>query len=61
MTDRDKLTKLKDWVLESRAQLQEERRDLEMRNHPEKEEYLTLLIYRESIIDQVSQILEDDV
>lgn len=61
MSDKEKLAKLKDCVEENRALIQEEKKMIGHQEDSLSKLYRGSLDYAESILDQVSQILEDDV
>lgn len=61
MSDKEKLAKLKDFVEENRALIQEEKKTVGHQEDSLSKLYRGSLDYAEAILDQVSQILEDDV
>ncbi len=61
MSDKEKLARLKDLVEENRALIQEEKKAVGHQEDNLSKLYRGSLDYAESILDQVSQILEDDV
>jgi len=61
MSDKEKLERLKDFVEENRALIQEEKKELGHQEDNLSKLYRGSLDYAESLLDQVSQILEGDV
>ena len=61
MSDKEKLERLKDFVEENRALIQEEKKAIGHQEDSLSKLYRGSLDYAEAILDQVSQILEDDV
>lgn len=61
MSDKEKLAKLKDFVEENRVLIQEEKKAIGHQEDSLSKLYRGSLDYAEAILDQVSQILEDDV
>jgi hypothetical protein len=61
MSDKEKIAKLKDFVEETRAQIQGEKESIGQAEDSLSRLYRGSLDYAESIVDQVSQILEGDV
>lgn len=61
MSDKEKIAKLKDFVEETRAQIQGEKESIGQAEDSLSRLYRGSLDYAEAIVDQVSQILEGDV
>lgn len=61
MRDNEKLAKIKEVVEENRSLIQEEKKELGHSNDILTNAHRRSLDYAESILDQVSQILEGDV
>jgi hypothetical protein len=61
MSDKEKVAKLKDFVEETRAQIRGEKESIGQAEDNLSRLYRGSLDYAESIVDQVSQILEGDV
>jgi hypothetical protein len=61
MSDKEKIAKLKDFVEETRAQIRGEKESIGQAEDNLSRLYRGSLDYAESIVDQVSQILEGDV
>lgn len=61
MSDKEKIAKLKDFVEETRAQIQGEKESIGQADDNLSRLYRGSLDYAEAIVDQVSQILEGDV
>jgi hypothetical protein len=61
MSDKEKIAKLKDFVEETRAQIRGEKESIGQAEDTLSRLYRGSLDYAESIVDQVSQILEGDV
>lgn len=61
MSDKEKIAKLKEFVEETRAQIQGEKEFIAHEKDDISRVYRSSLDYAEGLIDQVSQILEGDV